>query len=215
MADKIRTVEVSNRKLQIADCHVSDTSGTIELTLWEEWINFFKSNETCLYKIFNLAVKEFDGSIHLSTCSETFVKESDMELCDIKEEIPEVQTNSFCIKEFDTVGRFRYSLRCPRCSKQNGPTSSSILKCSNCATSSKVEKFTKQLFIPVTSEQFSDPLDIDYDDLIKEYPALVSDDKFNVNEDTIINMLLSDINRMFTIDSECRLLRFIKDGSAV
>ena len=69
------------------------------------------------------------------------------------------------------------------------------MKCSNCATS-KVKKFTKQLFIPVTSELFSDQLDIDYDDLIKEYPALANDDNFNVKEDTIINILLTDINRM-------------------
>ena len=51
---------------------IVNEEGTIELTLWDEWIftikNHILENEN---KFKNLFVKEFNNTVHLSSCSDT------------------------------------------------------------------------------------------------------------------------------------------------
>ena len=70
---KVRLVQCFEKPTKITDQNtISDETGVIPLTLWEEWINYFKENDRKCFKLYNLVVKYF-GTLYVTTCSETFV----------------------------------------------------------------------------------------------------------------------------------------------
>ena len=60
--------------------YITDHTGNVSLTVWEEWISFFKDNadqNVKHFKPFNLIVKYYvSKGIHVSTCRETFADRS-------------------------------------------------------------------------------------------------------------------------------------------
>lgn len=61
--------------------YIYNETGTIELTVWESWIDFLQENNGKCFEFCNLLVKDFNGEISVSTCSDTTIKvvQSDIE----------------------------------------------------------------------------------------------------------------------------------------
>ena len=140
---KCRYVDSFEKHTKVSDNNVvADSTGSIQLILWEEWVNYFE-DKSDHFKLFNLQVKYYD-KMFLSSCSETFADEVADPGIDIKVELSD-EVHEITVAEFDCVGRFQYSFLCFKCKRQIVPDNNIIEKCNNCGNSSKRENLSKSL----------------------------------------------------------------------
>ena len=206
---KFRIVESFGKQKKLTDQNLfADDTGSISLTLWEEWINYFDDNGD-YFKLFNVVVKFYNDQLYLSTCSQSFAEV--YEDC-VEVAIPgsDVDVNIVKILEFDSVGKFQYYLNCCKCNKQIVPTSGTIAKCNNCGFSMKTSKLSKSLIIPVSCiAEFTGQFFIDFNDLAAYTQAFDSSDNvFTVDEDKVVNFILNVTSQYFECNARKRTLKF-------
>ena len=140
-----KTVITSNGVKRKADCSLTDPSGTIKLTLWEDFINDVQEGKT--YTFYNVRViKEYksDKLALGTTLQDCTMSESE----DFAEPVaqPLELPDSFMtteakieIKGLTAFGRY---LSCLQCRKKiaDGSLSAKILKCRDCGLTQKKDK---------------------------------------------------------------------------
>lgn len=134
-----RTVPVGSRNVQVMNgAYLLDKSGSIELTIWDEWISYFK-NETpgSIFKLTNLLVKEFNGEVSVTTCADTASTKivDPSEEADFKDLALLDDSQSIGVKEFESVNAIVHEFICSKCTHGiSAIDETSLLKCSNCGT---------------------------------------------------------------------------------
>ena len=85
-----------------------------------------------------------------------------------------------------------------KCSRPIVPGNDVIMKCSTCGFSTKASKLQKAVRIPVTCVgRFENQMYIDCDDLVLHHPQLKCDDIFKLEEEKVIQCLLSIVSTKF------------------
>ena len=205
-SSKIRLVQSYGKQTKLAEeNYISDNTGTVKLTLWENWINEFETAGGKFIKIFNLVVKEFEGKKYLATSVDTFMTELENPIENVVIKIPN-QVKEVVIKEVTGVGKFNYTMMCPTCQKQNPAKVDPIVTCNHCEFSSKANRFQKTLLIPIISDELEEKVHIDYENLVIKYPRLSSKDIFRVDEQRIKETLFSIKNESVIVEN--RLIKF-------
>ena len=77
ISTKFRVVESYGRQAKVAEDNyiTTDETGTIRLSLWEQWIGELGGYHEKFVKLYNVVSKEYSGSKFLTTSAETFKKD--------------------------------------------------------------------------------------------------------------------------------------------
>ena len=206
-----RKVFAYGKYCRVADNNfIVDQSGSMKLTFWEQWIDYF-NGKSGSFELYNFAVKKFDDNIYLTTCSDSFVQaipDDDNFNFDVPVIEDQVQ-----VKELDSIGKFKYSLLCGKCKKGMQPSDNLILICEFCGTSQRCASTAKQVLIPLSCNELDGTWFISYKDYVVYDSSVQCDDIFTVNQKGIVEKLLSLKNITFVLDREKHLLRFMDENS--
>ena len=133
---------------------LSDSTGQICLSLWEEWIDYLKgevSEGKVCFDLKNLIVKEFDGEMQLSTCSDTSITLliEEFDTVSVKEE---PNKERYFVKEIICIREILYEYECISCC--NGVTAllEDLIACASCSSTMKKSAMKKRVMLKV---QFS------------------------------------------------------------
>ena len=189
-----RSVYVGNgrRKCEVLNnAFLYNTSGEIALTIWEEWIPFFKSHVQAgsnYFEIKNLLVREFNNEMSLSTCSDTS--------CTVLIEDPpsttyEVRERKIIhtVSSFDSVS-VQYIYICGACSRNiKATTKSERIECSSCETKSKTATLEKKVLVKVKSAEISEDFYVIDGNGLKEHITL-DPTSFDTDKDDLIDAIM-------------------------
>lgn len=171
-------------------CLVNDT-GSVEFTIWEEWISFFRESVVSgnhYFNFINLLVRSFSGEKYLSTCSDT-------ECYAIMDETPPnvqvpIQSNTVVtLPEFDSIHAIDYGYICGACKKliKIKSMEEKILKCENCGVVSRSSVLEGSMGIVVKADVLGDQLyKIDVSELSR-YTGVVG---FDTDKAELTQMLM-------------------------
>lgn len=153
-----KKVTTANGEKCKAECFLSDPSGTITLTLWEDKINEVSEGKT--YTFHNVRViKEYKSdklalgtTMHDCTVSEA---EDFIESLPLSVELPDSFTTTEAKVEVTGLLTFGKYLSCLQCHKKvaDGSFTAKIIKCGNCNLTQKRDKCITNCFAQVKVSQ--------------------------------------------------------------
>ena len=150
-----KTVFVHPRNAKVVNnAFVFDSFGSCAITIWDEWIDYFRKEldaEKDYYQFTNLLVRDWNGEISLTTCSDTAVVVLDTNAPDIDLlfDNPEDTKKVVLLTEFDSVKDVLYLLICSSCGKKNKATKEQLLACMYCGATMRTEKLSQLVEIIV------------------------------------------------------------------
>ena len=155
------TVTIRGKQVKVLNqCYISDGTATVEVTIWEEWIDYFKDQSKSGKKFFsfhNLLVKQFGTNKTLQTCSDTFTEVLETPLLDVAFDIDdEDKEQELVIKEFDVVKHVKYHMLCGSCSKKLKATNTVLIKCETCGSTCRTQNLKKFVTVVVQCKELGD-----------------------------------------------------------
>ena len=185
---------------------IADSTGTISLTLWDEWIGYFDdqvADGNHYFKFHNLILKSFDPlGKYLTTCSEMFV-EVNSQIEDLIVDIP-VQAPVQELKKIASItafGIFMYSYICTCKKFIPFVHSATSLRCPSCNFTKRVDKYTKSCQIEIQAENLEGAYLLPYEDITATWPH-IRYGPFDVYESVVIEHLLNITNIDVLVDQE-------------
>ena len=139
------TVSSRGKQLKVLNqCYLADEKGTMELSVWEEWIPYLRSEMDAGrdYFIFhNLMVRSYGSTKTLQTCSDTYAEAADSAPPTVQFNVsPTSDNRKVEIEEFDSVNNVKYWYRCSSCSKKVKASNTVLIKCDNCNSTMRSKK---------------------------------------------------------------------------
>ena len=150
---KAQAEKVGVNKLLLSKAVLVDTTGSIQLDLWESNIEKVELGKVYLFTSVQLRV--WSNTKKLSTTRGTVITAvEDEALKDIPVQTPDTEqstTETVVVMEFSAVTKYEKFLMCSKCSKKiRQPTSSTIARCSKCGII-RADKSNKGLSVTVTA----------------------------------------------------------------
>lgn len=140
------TIRTSNLSVSVRECQITDPSGSVKLTLWEDFVSQVEEGQT--YKLVNVRLKSDNGHVSLSTtkngCSITHAEP--FPNLQPPQELPSTSiTQEFDVIGISTIGSY---LVCPNCSKKiNFEKEKTTTKCAHCKIISNRKKAETNFYI--------------------------------------------------------------------
>jgi len=204
-----KNVKMGNRQREVLNqCHIFNADGSIELTLWDEWIPFFRrlvAGESTYFHFINLLVRGFGDGISLSTCSDT-------EVLPLIDEMPDVEPLNFSsdveeliISEIVAVHSVNFGYLCPTCGSEITIKTQDevILNCSSCKTHRKVANARKVFSALVEISQLGKDL---YKLDINQFFPDEEQVSFQTDKDIIIARILSVSDANFMVNKRKKII---------
>jgi len=207
------TIYSDGRSLKVLnDVYAFNEDGDIKITLWEEWINYFKNNiesNKTYFKIKQLVVKEFGNVVYLSTCSRTDVEVmmEDGPECDL---LPKETMKTITIPGFDSIGTLDYKYECLKCKKKFEATDGILQKCIYCNTTSRASSLTSHTMVEVQGK-LGDSVPFCLD--LKSLRSIITDIdvcSFKTDADVVIQEIMNLTNLKITINNENKIVKVDK-----
>ena len=207
-----KTVNTSNGVKRKADCYLIDPSGTIKLTLWEDFINDVQEGKT--YTFHNVSViKEYKSDkLALGTTvqdcklseSEDFTEPVAQPL-----ELPDSFTTTEAKVEIKGLTAFGKYLSCLQCHKKiaDGSFSAKILKCCYCGLTRKKDKCLENCYAQakVSQEENQFVLTFFHEEIQKIFDLLHL--PFSVNEEQVTEALLDSPILNVTYENKSKIVK--------
>lgn len=198
-----KSVVYSKKSVQVMNqAFLFDKHGDMELTIWDEWITFFKAEiekNNTYFQFNNLLVKEFNGSLSLSTCSDTHC------LLLPNEDIPEPKKESLTVvKEFDLVQNVLHQFICLNCAEGiNAIDHAEFVKCESCLVSQRAKKLNTRVVVQVKAASLGESF---YNLNTRELKPVVSENvdlsSFSTDKDLVIEKVMGLKNVVVEVQQE-------------
>ena len=191
----------TKRKAVMNDAILFNTTGSIHLTLWDDWIAHMQelSKKNTCFKIHSLLVKEFNGELSLSTCSDTEINVLEDQNF-VKPETDKSLKPIITVGEFEFVQDIIYEFICNHCQRGFKAIEGSIvLKCNHCFTTQRIKNLEKRVLLKVKAQSIGNNYFLlNAKDLI---PYVKSDPcDFKTDQDTLIMEVMELNNIEVTVD---------------
>ena len=207
-----KKVTTSNGVKEKAECYLSDPSGTIKLTMWEDFIKNVEEGKT--YQFHNVRVIKEYGSDKLAlgtTLQDCSVSESEdfAEILPQPLELPDSFTTTEAKVEIIGVTTFGTYLSCVQCHKKiaDGSFSAKILKCRNCNLTQKKDKCIENCHAQAKVSQDDNHFTITFfQKEIKEIFKLLNR-HYTFNEEVITEALLAAPTLNVTYENKSKIVK--------
>lgn len=181
-----------------------DSNGSMPFSIWEEWIPYLREeNKKSDYFTFNnLLVREWNGEMSLSTCSQTNISVCNENAPDVDIQLENQDGKSEqTIEEFFSVKDVLYYVVCGTCKNNIRAAKETLITCNSCRATMRTKNLKKLVELIVRChEDDNNHYVIDAAELVPFMSSSIDPQSFTTDKEELIARVMEFTDICFSVD---------------